>query len=298
MEQANNATGFMLPNHPARFRRTRQHSASFSSPPSPQPKCRPRSRLLHFHRFVFAYALAAPSGEGVVAAPPRPRTLKCSARFVCVIRPGASRVGTDHASLLPFVCYCLGMASVLSSYACRRSHSASLRITSSVCASVHPCPGNVDNGERKIDGGGYRNPSPRPPPAIIRGRGSRSHAKRRFCQLVATQPLLLSSRFPCLSRYCLCESGRNAAGEDSCPIHRRHSPRRLRPRLGSRLLAACQLLLPGESSHRTRCVGPGSCRVGFRSLSPTSPPTHPRKSRYVRVVRCAATARFAARPTG
>ena len=47
------------------------------------------------------------------------------------------------------------------------------------CAPVHffrlrfrsPMP-----GERRNDAGTYRNPSPRPPPAIISGRGSRSHA--------------------------------------------------------------------------------------------------------------------------
>ena len=115
------ATSFMLPNDPARFHRTRQHSASFSSPPSPQPKCRPRSRLLHFHHSVFACALAAPFGEGVVAAPPRPRTPQWSASSVGVIRPGASRPGSDHASPLPVDCYCLGMASVLSIFACSRS---------------------------------------------------------------------------------------------------------------------------------------------------------------------------------
>ena len=101
--------------------RTRQHSASFSSPPSPQPKCRPRSRLLHFHRFVFACALAAPFGEGVVACATTPAPPQWSALSVGVIRPGASRPGTDHASPLPVDCYCLGMASVLCIFACSRS---------------------------------------------------------------------------------------------------------------------------------------------------------------------------------
>ena len=154
------AGSFMLANNPARFRRTRQHSASFSSPPSPQPKRRPRSRLLHFHRSVFACALVGPFGEGVVAAPPRPR----------------------HRSGPPY-------PSASSSPA----HAAPVRITPFYCW-----------------------------PSVT--------AKR--------------------------------------------------------------------SSHRARCVGHGSCRGGLRLVLPASPPAHPIILRYVRVVRCASTARFAARPSG
>ena len=39
-----------------------------------------------------------------------------------------------------------GMASVLSIFACRRSHSAALRFTSSVCASDHPCLRSRERG--------------------------------------------------------------------------------------------------------------------------------------------------------
>ena len=46
-------------------------------------------------------------------------------------------------------------------------------------------------GERRTenDAGTYRNPSPRPPPAAISGRGSRSHALE-LVPIVAIQPLL------------------------------------------------------------------------------------------------------------
>ena len=182
----------MLFNNPARFRRTRQHSASFSSPPSPQPKCRPRSRLLHFHRSVFACALAVPFGEGVVAAPPRPRTPQWSALFVGVIRPGAYCPGTDHASPLPVDCYCLGMASVLSIFACSRS--SPLR-SGSLLPSALPFthargtgPRERGHGERGTDEEPYRNPSPRPPPAILCGRGSRLHACEMFCPIRRRHP--------------------------------------------------------------------------------------------------------------
>ena len=52
------------------------------------------------------------------------------------------------------------------------------------------------------------------------------------------------------------------------------------------------------SSHRARSVGHGSCRGGLRLLSPASPPTHPMNFPLCIVVRCASTARFAARPAG
>ena len=92
------------------------------------------------------------------------------------------RCGYAYALAAPF-----GMASVLYIFACSRSHSAALRFTSSVCASVHPCPGN---GKRRNDAGTYRNPSPRPPPAILSGRGGRSHALE----------LLLIHRHPAAAR--------------------------------------------------------------------------------------------------
>ena len=53
-----------------------------------------------------------------------------------------------------------------------------------------------------------------------------------------------------------------------------------------------------KSSYRARSVGPGSCRVASRSVSPTLPPTHPMNFPLCIVVRCASTARFAARPAG
>ena len=53
-----------------------------------------------------------------------------------------------------------------------------------------------------------------------------------------------------------------------------------------------------RSSHRARCVGHGSCRAASRLVSPTSPPTHPMNFPLCIVVRCASTARFAARPAG
>ena len=103
-----------------------------------------------------------------------------------------------------------GMASVLSIFACRRS----LR-----CAPVHffrlrfrsPMP-----VERRNDAGTYRNPSPRPPPAIISGRGRRSHALG-LLPIVGIQPLLaaLTTLSVCLGS-AITESGWNVATEGFC----------------------------------------------------------------------------------
>ena len=193
------------------------------------------------------------------------------------------------------------MASVLSIFACRRSHSAALQITSSVYASAHPCPGSE---ARRNDAGTYRNPSPRPPPAIISGRGRRSNAgvtaKRRHPAAArCAHDSLCLPRF-CMSRLRMDRRHRRCL-QHSVGVNR---PGAFRP--GSDhasilpIVCCCR-----ESSHRTRVPGtvaaggvpqgvfqrsglwPGWLRRrtengSIHHQSPTSSPAHPSISRYVR----------------
>ena len=76
-----------------------------------------------------------------------------------------------------------------------------------------PMPEERSSGERKTDEESYRNPSPRPPPAILCGRGSRPHVCEMFYL-----------------------------------IRRRHPPRRMLPRSGSRLFSASRPLLQREAA--------------------------------------------------
>ena len=169
------------------------------------------------------------------------------------------------------------------------------------CAPIHffrlrfrsPMP-----GERRNDAGTYRNPSPRPPPAIISGRGSRLHALE----------LLLIRRHPAAARCAHDSLCLSRFSNHRIRMERRHRrflqysvgvnrPGAFRPGSdhASALLIVCYCR---GSSHRTRSVGHGSCRGGFLSLSPASPPTHPMNFALCIVVRYASTARFAARPSG
>ena len=99
-------------------------------------------------------------------------------------------------------------------------------------------------GERGNDAGTYQNPSPRPPPAIISGRGIRSH-RRGYCH---SSP---SSRCSLRSRLSLSASVLHVTTQDgtsppkiSITLRRRQPPRRVPPRFGSRLSAANRLSLP------------------------------------------------------
>lgn len=76
-----------------------------------------------------------------------------------------------------------------------------------------PMPEERGHGERGADEEPYRNPSPRPPPAILCGRGSRMEACEMFCL-----------------------------------IRRRHPARLILPRSGSRLVTASRLLLQREAA--------------------------------------------------
>jgi len=274
----------------------RQHSANFIIAPPPQPNRRPRSWLLHF----VAPAAAAlwqfpPRKASVRCAHPRPRSRRFLPNLVGVILPGAFCPSPDHASLLLIICYCLGKASVLYSFACRRSHFAALRFTSSVYASVHPCPGN---GERKNDAGTYRNPSPGPPPAVISGRGSRSNALE-LVPIVGIQPLLAA-----LTTLTLSASVLQSPNQDGTSLAK--TAARLR-----------RVILPGAfcpgpdhasllpfvgycrgSSHRTRVSG--TVAAGAAPVSHFQHHRQPIREYPVMsgVVRCASTARYAARPAG
>ena len=63
MEQANNATRFMLSNNPARYWERANIVPSLVSPPPPQPKRRPRSRLFHFTASSSPALWQLPSGK-------------------------------------------------------------------------------------------------------------------------------------------------------------------------------------------------------------------------------------------
>ena len=107
------------------------------------------------------------------------------------------------------------------------------------CAPIHffrlrfrsPMP-----GERRNGAGTYRNPSPLPPPAIISGRGSRSHAQR-LLPIVGIQPLLAALTLP-LSASALQSTTQEGTSPSEMPatLHRRQPPLRILPRFGSRLL--------------------------------------------------------------
>ena len=129
------------------------------------------------------------------------------------------------------------------------------------------------------DEGTYRNPSPRPPPAVISGRGSRSNALE-LLPIVGIQPLLaaLTTLSVCLGST-ITESGWNAAAEDGCNTPSassspaRSAPVRITPR-------SCQLSVTTGEAATAPDVGHGSCRAASRHSSPASPPAHPIKSRY------------------
>ncbi len=72
-------------------------------------------------------------------------------------------------------------------------------------------------GERGNDAGTYRNPSPSPPPAIISGRGSRSHAPEVTANSSSSSRCLLRSRLPLsVSVLQINDSGWNVATEGFC----------------------------------------------------------------------------------
>ena len=107
----------------------------------------------------------------------------------------------------------------------------------------------------KNDAGTYRNPSPLPPPAIISGRWSRSHALG-LLPIVGIQPLLatLTTLSVCLGS-AINESGWNVATEGFCntpsastaPAH--SAPVRITPR------SCLSSVTVRGSSHRTRAAG-------------------------------------------
>ena len=158
-------------------------------------------------------------------------------------------------------------------------------------------------GERKNGAGTYRNPSPRPPPAIISGRGSRSHAlgllpiRRHPAAARCAHDSLCLSRF-CFQRFRM-ERRHRRFLQHSVGVNR---PGAFCPGSdhASALLIVCYCR---GSSHRTQGLGtvaagerskrcfqwsglwPGWSRRRTRNgaiphQSPTSPPTHPIKSRY------------------
>jgi hypothetical protein len=135
-----------------------------------------------------------------------------------------------------------GKASVRGVSDSRCSHSASLRITSSVSAFVHPCPKN--DGSRKFPALSVGVNRPLHPSFTSFGRGSAMSAVYAF-----------------------------ACHRPS--IHHRRS--------GSRLCCSQIQQTAKRSSHRTRSVGQRSLPkiTAPPTITPISPPTHPRKSSYV-----------------
>ena len=170
---------------------TRQHSASFSS--SPPPPLYPSFALLRtriyygrWRRFCLPSAKYSPSphGRGFFIS-----SLRLRLRFGSFLR--GEGIGSLHLRLQSFTLRCAPI------------HFFRLRFRS-------PMP-----GERRNGAGTYRNPSPLPPPAIISGRGRRSHALG-LLPIVAIQPLLAASRSLCLPQFCNNDSGWNVATNDDC----------------------------------------------------------------------------------
>ena len=135
-------------------------------------------------------------------------------------------------------------------------------------------------------------PAP-PPPAVTHAPGNE----------VPADPAA-ASRCSLRSRLSLSASGsprrfRRERGSRSALLICRRQPSRLRS-----LPVADHASLLTSAGHGIKKQQPFRCcalltaAAGRRLLSPPSPPTHPITSRYVEVVRCASTARFAARPEG
>ena len=125
-----------------------------------------------------------------------------------------------------------------------------------------PMPEERGHGERGGDEEPYRNPSPRPPPAILCGRGSRLHVCEMFYL-----------------------------------IRRRHPPRRMLTRSGSRLFNASRSLLQREAATAPEVsdtVAAGWLAFGIAKITASPSDNIP----LCIVVRYAATARYAARPPG
>ena len=195
------------------------YTASFnSSPPSPlYPSfalLRTRIYYGRWRRFCLPSAKYSPSlhGRGFFIS-----SLRLRLRFGSFLR--GEGIGSLHLRLQSFTLRCAPI------------HFFRLRFRS-------PMP-----GERRNGAGTYRNPSPLPPPAIISGRGRRSHALG-LLPIVAIQPLLAASRSLCLPQFCNNDSGWNVATNDDCntpaastaPAH--SAPVRITPRSCQSFVAA------------------------------------------------------------
>ena len=141
------------------------YTASFNS--SPPPPLYPSFALLRtriyygrWRRFCLPSAKYSPSphGRGFFIS-----SLRLRLRFGSFLR--GEGIGSLHLRLQSFTLRCAPI------------HFFRLRFRS-------PMP-----GERRNGAGTYRNPSPLPPPAIISGRGRRSHALG-LLPIVGIQPLL------------------------------------------------------------------------------------------------------------
>ena len=230
---------------------------------------RHRSRNVgHGHGFCIFTASSSPSlwqlpsGKASWLAPPRPRhrsVLPYPSASFAPVRPAPERITPRSCRL------------IVTAWGRHRFSASSPAVVHLRFAPDHffrlrlrsPMPEERGHGERGADEVPYRNPSPRPPPAILCGRGSRPQA---------------------------CDSVLPHSSASSSPA--RPAPVRITP------FYCLSSVTAKGSSHRARSVGHGSCRGGLRLLSSASPPAHPIILRYVRVVRCASTARFAARPSG
>ena len=161
-------------------------------------------------------------------------------------------------------CYCLGMASVLCIFACRRSHSASLGSLLPPAIPFTHARG-TGHGETTQELIGTLPPAP-----------ARHNKREReqvacavsYCPFVAIQPLLaaLTTLSVCLGS-AITESGWNVATEDACntpsastaPAH--SAPVRITPR-------SCQSsVTAGEAATAPEASGPvaaGAAPVGYR----------------------------------
>ena len=212
----------------------------------------------------------SPAGKGVVPPDLRPDATtpappNCFFRSVGIIRTSSFLDVSDHASSSPPDGYCQGRASVRLACVCAGSDAAAFLAAT--------CPGSASV---------RRHPRP---------------GERSSCPSGGSQPLLaaLTTLSVCLAFAPTTQAGTRQP-YDAANLSASTVPASFLAGGGSRLVAADRR--PGHEKSSSRFAAALCSRplpIGCQWLSPPSPPTHPITSRYVEVVRCASTARSAAR---
>lgn len=198
------------------------------------------------------------------ATTPAPPNCSCLPRRH---HPGGSFLtASDHASSSPLAGYCRGRASVR--LACVYAGSGAAAFLAATCPGLR-----------------LRPPSPTP-------------GERSSCRSGGSQPLLaaLTTLPVCLGFVPTTQAGTRQPF-DVASLSASTAPVSFLAGGGSRSLLT--IASHGKKKQQPfRCCALLTAAAGRRLLSPPSSPTHPITSRYVEVVRCASTARSAARPEG